>query len=276
MTRRALAKLLGDVRLAYVDGLLEDLAAAYEDKARGIQVHVEDGRALLRVKNEYVNRVAHIAPQQDVPRPVLRTLAVIAYNHPMTQADLVRVRGNKAYAHVQELIERELIRPEPEGRTLLLKITPEFLRHFGLKTIEEFRLQAGSPELEIPPEAAETEAAPDPGADTEIDTETEAEPEANETAEAEDLSEIEVEASRFGPAVGPNQPIGDDSVDDAESRETETRDPTEDEAGEQEEEPTDPNPELPSDAPDDETEDTEPDAESDDEVEDEPEVEGGQ
>jgi len=186
MTRRALAKLLGDVRLAYVDGLLEDLATAYEDPARGIQVHVEEGRALLRVKNDYVNRVAHLAPQQDVPRPVLRTLAVIAYNHPMTQADLVRVRGNKAYGHVQELIERELIVTEPQGRTILLKITPEFLRHFGLKTVEEFRFHAASPELEIPPpDAADSEtgeSAEEPGS-IEVPT-----PEA-EPADEEDVSE---------------------------------------------------------------------------------------
>jgi len=83
-------------------------------------------------------------PQQDIPRPVLRTLAVIAYNQPITQADLVRVRGNKAYGHVQELIERRLIRAEEHERTLLLHVTGEFLRHFGLSSPEEFRFHAAS------------------------------------------------------------------------------------------------------------------------------------
>ncbi len=146
LTRRALAKILDDVPLAYVDRLLEDLQAVYADSARGIELHVEEGRALLRVKAAYVERVAHLAPQQDIPQPVLRTLAVIAYNHPITQADVVRVRGNKAYEHIKELEERGLLRGEEQGRTVLLSVTEDFLRHFGLSTIDEFRFHvAGAP-----------------------------------------------------------------------------------------------------------------------------------
>jgi len=160
MPRRALARILGDVRLGYVDGLLEDLATAYQDSARGIEILVDEGEALLRVKREYVERVAHLAPQQDITRPILRTLAVIAYNHPMTQADLVRVRGNKAYGHVQELIDRELIRGDAHGRTLLLHVTSEFLQHFGLRTVEEFRFHAPPPEEVISEDAPAEEDAP--------------------------------------------------------------------------------------------------------------------
>lgn len=254
MTRRALAKLLGDVRLAYVDRLLEDLAATYEDNARGIQVHVEDGRALLRVKSEYVDRVAHIAPQQDVPRPVLRTLAVIAYNHPMTQADLVRVRGNKAYGHVQELIERGLIQPEPEGRTLLLKITPEFLRHFGLKTIEEFRFHAGSPELEIVPEASPPEGEP------EASEAGAGEDEAEDALDSDDPDEMPARsASSFDAA-----PVGHGEVGHEVGESDALEDP--DAIG---------MPEAAEGAPDDGAEHLEADDESNDDADDEPEDEGG-
>jgi len=144
LTRRALAKILGGVQLAYVDGLLEDLTPHYEATERGIELCIEDGRAMLRVKAAYVEQVAHLAPQQDIPRPALRTLAIIAYNHPMTQADLVKVRGNKAYKHVQDLIERRLIRAEEHGRTKLLHVTGEFLRYFGLRSVEEFRFHVSA------------------------------------------------------------------------------------------------------------------------------------
>jgi len=172
LSRRALAKILDGVASAYVDGLLEDLASQYADSARGIELHVEEGRAFLRVKAQYINQTAHLAPQQDIPRPILRTLAVIAYNHPMTQADLVRVRGNKAYQHVQKLIERDLIRPEEHGRTLLLHVTNEFLRHFGLRTIEEFRFHVSLP--------AEDTVGPAP---TEVSEEDRDEPATDKTAE---------------------------------------------------------------------------------------------
>jgi len=140
LTRRALAKILGGVAQAYVDQLLADLKEQFEDAARGIEVHIEDGRAQFRVKSAYVNEVAHLAPQHDIPRQELRTLAVIAYNHPMTQANLIKVRGNKGYKHVQGLIERNLITSEPHGRTSLLHVTRDFLRHFGLSSVEEFRV----------------------------------------------------------------------------------------------------------------------------------------
>jgi segregation and condensation protein B len=139
LTRRGLAKILGGVAQAYVDQLLEDLKEQFEDPSRGIELHIEDGRAQFRVKSAYVNEVAHLAPQHDIPRQELRTLAVIAYNHPMTQANLIKVRGNKGYRHVQELIERNLITSEPHGRTCLLHVTRDFLRHFGLSSVEEFR-----------------------------------------------------------------------------------------------------------------------------------------
>ena len=145
LTRRALAKILDDVPLAYVDQLLNDLRDVYADATKGIELVVEEGRALLRVKAPYVDRVAHLAPQQDIPQPVLRTLAVIAYNHPATQADVVRTRGNKAYEHIHELVERGLVRGEEHGRTLMLHLTYEFLRHFGLSTIDEFRFHVAVP-----------------------------------------------------------------------------------------------------------------------------------
>lgn len=139
LTRRALAKILGGVAQAYVDQLLIDLKEQFEDPGRGIELHIEDGHALFRVKSIYVNEVAHLAPQHDIPRQELRTLAVIAYNHPMTQSNLIKIRGNKGYKHVQELIERNLITSEPHGRTCLLHVTRDFLRHFGLSSVEEFR-----------------------------------------------------------------------------------------------------------------------------------------
>ena len=159
LSRRALAKILGDVPVAYVDQLLADLRTAYADANKGIELVLEGGQALLRVKSAYVERVAHLAPQQDIPQPVLRTLAVIAYNHPATQADVVRTRGNKAYDHIDELVDRGLVRTEKHGRTLLLHVTDEFLRHFGLSTIDEFRFHVAAPTEAEPESVPVTEPA---------------------------------------------------------------------------------------------------------------------
>lgn len=198
LSRRDLAKILGGARLEYVDRLLAELEREYAGEAHGLELHTEEGRAGFRVKKAFIDRVSHLAPQQDIPRPVLRSLAVIAYNHPMTQADLVKVRGNKAYGHVQELLDRNLIRAEESGRTLLLHVTKEFLRHFGLSTVEEFRFHvAGLPEAEIGIEdGAEIDREPRPG--IEPDTERAADPGPEPAHEPEIESEAEPEPPEGG------------------------------------------------------------------------------
>jgi len=211
LTRRALAKILDGVALAYIDGLLEDLAAQYADSVRGIELKVEDGRACLRVKAEYISQTQHLAPQQDIPRPILRTLAVIAYNNPMTQADLVRVRGNKAYEHVQKLIERGLIRPEEHGRTLLLHVTSEFLRHFGLRTIEEFRFHVSLP-------AKDTAASDDVEQEETIDVEQSEGADDRENAEPGDpLSSMGAGGEAHSESNSGDAPTEASSLDEASS-----------------------------------------------------------
>ncbi|MCX6095926.1 MAG: SMC-Scp complex subunit ScpB [Candidatus Bipolaricaulota bacterium] len=146
--RKTLASVLGQASIDYVDQLLEELAGELAAPQRGLELLRRGDTAQLQVKRTCIGSVAHLAPHQDVPRPVLRSLAMIAYNHPMTQSALVKARGNKAYGHVQELVERGLVRPEEKGRTLLLHVTDEFLRYFGLESVEEFRFHAEAPTSE--------------------------------------------------------------------------------------------------------------------------------
>ena len=155
LTRHKLARIIGGASLSYVERLLDQIADGFRSETHGIELHVEEGKAMFQVKRAYIDAVAHLAPHQDISRPVLRSLAMIAYNHPLTQADLVKARGNKAYKHVQELLERRLIRAEEQGRTLLLYVTDEFLRYFGLSSVEEFRFHVG----DLPEEAEEEKEA---------------------------------------------------------------------------------------------------------------------
>jgi len=161
LSRGELTSILGDVSPGYVNNLLQELREELALSHRGIDLHLEEGHTLLQVKRCYIEAVAHLAPHQDIPRPVLRSLAMIAYNHPMTQSDLVKARGNKAYGHVQQLLERSLIRAEVHGRTLLLHVTAEFLRTFGLSSVEEFRFHTEAPPSGDPPPEEEKTADTD-------------------------------------------------------------------------------------------------------------------
>ena len=62
--------------------------------------------------------------------PTTKTLAVIAYKAPVLQAEIIHIRGNKAYDHIQQLKENGLIVSEPKGRSRLIKLTPQFYDYF--------------------------------------------------------------------------------------------------------------------------------------------------
>ncbi len=144
LTRHKLARIVGGASLTYIERILGQIQDVFREEAHGIELHLEEGKAMFQVKKPYIDSVASLAPHQDISRPVLRSLAMIAYNHPLTQAQLVKARGNKAYKHVEELLERRLIRAEKEGRTLLLYVTDQFLHYFGLSSVEEFRFHVGN------------------------------------------------------------------------------------------------------------------------------------
>jgi segregation and condensation protein B len=129
----------------------------------------------------------------------METLAIIAYNQPVTRSYIDAVRGvDSAYA-VNSLLDRHLIEPcgrlDAPGRPMLYATTPDFLRVFGLTSLadlpdgdalalasatkfDEVQREAGEAEAE-----AETEAAPE--AEAEIPAETTPEP-AEETPVADE------------------------------------------------------------------------------------------
>ncbi len=110
------------------DGLVEE----YRERESGIEIiKSKNAEYLMQVMPEYVEYVRSFAPKE-LPAPVLRTLSVIAYHQPVTQSDLVRIRGNSAYSHVHDLIGMELIGSVPKGHTKLLTTTHRFAEYFGL------------------------------------------------------------------------------------------------------------------------------------------------
>jgi len=142
---KKLVGILGSDSAHCIKDLLSELQADLSSDKHGVELSINEEKVLLRVKHRYADAVAHLARHQDIPRPILRSLAMIAYNHPMTQSDLVKARGNKAYAHVQHLLERNLIRADKHGRTLLLHVTDNFLHYFDLSSAEEFRFHVTTP-----------------------------------------------------------------------------------------------------------------------------------
>jgi len=91
------------------------------------------------VKAKLADQVRIFAPHQDLSEQTLRTLAVIVAKAPVAQAEVVRIRGQRAYGHIKELISRGFVQAEDHGTTKILTVTAGLLRYFGVASLEELQ-----------------------------------------------------------------------------------------------------------------------------------------
>lgn len=95
---------------------------------------IEEGDAWkLTVHEKYLHVVHQISPHTELSKSILETLAVIAWKQPATQSDVIKIRTNKAYEHIDELEKMGYISRQKHGRTFLLKVTHKFLDYFDLR-----------------------------------------------------------------------------------------------------------------------------------------------
>lgn len=129
-----------------VGRLIQTLAEECAAPDRGVELVQERGGYLLRVKAELAAAVRPLAPHQDIPEQTLRTLAVIAYQAPVLQSQVVKMRGQRAYGHIGDLIARGFVTAEVQGPTKVLTVTDELLRYFGVSSLDELRAELAVPE----------------------------------------------------------------------------------------------------------------------------------
>jgi segregation and condensation protein B len=139
LERKEIADALNLGSIGYVDMLIQEFEEDLEEDHRGLElIHTEEGYE-LKVKNSHIDEVSHLAPHQDLNSGELRTLSLIAYNAPVEQTNIIEIRGNRAYQHVKELVNRGFVEKEKDGRTAILDVTSFFLDYFNIDSVDEFK-----------------------------------------------------------------------------------------------------------------------------------------
>ena len=141
LTARELAQVTGEPARAVAAALAELKTGCRE---RGILLQEQDGAFLLVTHPDaepYVRALLGVQRREKLSRAALETLAVIAYYQPATRAEIERMRGVNSDHTLAVLLKRELVaagerRPTP-GRPLEYRTTFEFLKHFGLASLED-------------------------------------------------------------------------------------------------------------------------------------------
>ena len=150
------------------DRLSDELA--YE--RRGIRVlRLENGYQMVSSGEmaDYITKALETRKPPKLSSSQLETLTVIAYYQPATKAMVEQIRGADSSYSVAALLNKKLIeeagRLNVPGRPIQYKTTPDFLRTFGLQSLEELppidKIAFGEP-IELPEEEPSQEAPAQP------------------------------------------------------------------------------------------------------------------
>lgn len=116
-----------------VEESLIELMSDYAHRDSALEViETPDGYS-LQLRESFQDLVHSLVPV-DLGVGALRTLAAIALKGPITQTDLVELRGSGAYQHVQELVSLEFVRKrrQSDGRSYWLQVTDKFYQYFQM------------------------------------------------------------------------------------------------------------------------------------------------
>ncbi|WP_163969901.1 SMC-Scp complex subunit ScpB [Oceanobacillus halotolerans] len=143
MTIKQLARIL-EISKQTVTHIIEELKFDYNHTERGIMLIESHQVFHLTTKPEhstYFQRLVQTPHSSRMSQAALETLAIIAYQQPITRTEIEEIRGVKSDRPVQTLLARSLIeevgRKEGIGRPILFGTTKEFLTYFGLTSLEE-------------------------------------------------------------------------------------------------------------------------------------------
>ena len=124
--------------------LLEILKDEYSSDDRGVSLKKMGGVYKLTTKKEhkkYYEKLAEANLMKNLSQSALETLAIIAYNEPVTRLEVDEFRGVNSSQIIRNLAARDFIkevgRSESLGRPILWGITDEFLDYFGINSKDE-------------------------------------------------------------------------------------------------------------------------------------------
>ena len=124
--------------------LIMELKKDYEDASRGLRIDFLGNRFKITTKfehKEYYQKLLENPETNTLSQAALETLAIIAYNEPITRMKVDSIRGVGSVSIIRKLVAKGFIkesgRSDLPGRPILYETTNEFLDYFGLSSVED-------------------------------------------------------------------------------------------------------------------------------------------
>ncbi|HKJ38566.1 MAG TPA: SMC-Scp complex subunit ScpB [Anaerolineales bacterium] len=131
-----------DVSNSVIERGLNELGESLS--ARGLRLQRHAGRVQLTTAPqlaELIERFLGLEATTRLSRAALETLAIVAYQQPVTRPQIDSIRGVNSDSMIKSLLNKGLVlesgRADGPGRPILYSTSPEFLQHFGLNSIVE-------------------------------------------------------------------------------------------------------------------------------------------
>lgn len=124
--------------------LISKLSEDYAHSDRGLDLEYYGERLKIVTKKEhaqYYKRFIGEESNEPLSQSALETLAIIAYNEPVTRIMVDEIRGVSSAHIIKKLVFKNLVkevgRSELPGKPILYGVTDQFLDHFGLKSTKD-------------------------------------------------------------------------------------------------------------------------------------------
>ena len=128
---------LSDLSPMVIRELLDKLKEKYEKLDSALEIVEKNELWKMDVRQEYAGIINKLATgSSEFSKAEKETLAIIAFKQPIKQSVIIKIRGNKAYDHINRFFTLNLIKKKKEGHTNILTLSDEFYDYFGVQDVD--------------------------------------------------------------------------------------------------------------------------------------------
>jgi len=122
---------LTDLNPIILQELIEKLQEKYDKQDSAIEIVEKTGMWKMDVRSQYYNIINKLAGgKSEFTKAEQETLGIIAFKQPIKQSVIIKIRGNKAYDHIQKFVDVGLVKKKKIGHTHELSLSEDFYDYF--------------------------------------------------------------------------------------------------------------------------------------------------
>ncbi len=133
-----------NIEIKVLEPIIKELIDDLDYNRRGLRIIRFNNSYQIGTRPEHfdwIKKLNNNKNTKNLSNAALETLSIIAYRQPIIKSDIEAIRGVRSDRAIETLVERKLVtevgRLDKTGRPILYGTTEDFLKYFGLQSIEE-------------------------------------------------------------------------------------------------------------------------------------------